>query len=140
MMASSLLFSSVLKVEHKIRVSFIVLLGMGVSSLFCGSISATYIGWFFFTGCCICLGAFGNVHTIPLTAYMQENISPEKMGRTFSVFTLISSVTMPIGLIFSSPLAEKVGVNIWFLISGFCMIMLTVLVVIRYVLKARSKK
>lgn len=48
--------------------------------------------------------------------------------------------SMLIGLIFSSSIAEKVGVNIWFLISGFCMIMLTVLVVIRYVLKARSKK
>lgn len=67
---------------------------------------------------------------------MLENISPEKMGRAFSVLTLISSV----GLIFSSSIAEKVGVNIWFLISGFCMIMLTVLVVIRYILKARSKK
>ena len=65
---------------------------------------------------------------------MLENISPEKMGRAFSVLTML------IGLIFSSSIAEKVGVNIWFLISGFCMIMLTVLVVIRYVLKARSKK
>ena len=67
---------------------------------------------------------------------MLENISPEKMGRAFSILTLISSVTMLIGLIFSSSIAEKVGVNIWFLISGFCMIMLTVLVVIRYILKA----
>ena len=132
MMVSSLLFSSVLKINRKIRVSFIGLFAMGVMSLICGVISPTYAGWFFFAGSCICLGASGNVHTIPLTAYMQETISPDKMGRAFSVLTLISSVTMPIGLLFSSPIAEKVGVNVWFFISGLCMIMLTTGVSIRY--------
>ena len=71
MMVSSLLFSGVLKINRKIRVSFIGLFGMGMMSLLCGIIPPTYVGWFFFAGCCICLGASGNVHTIPLTAYMQ---------------------------------------------------------------------
>ena len=140
MMASSLLFSSVLKIIRKIRVSFIGLFGMGVMSLICGIIPQTYAGWFFFAGGCICLGASGNVHTIPLTAYMQETISPEKMGRAFSVLTLISSVTMPIGLLFSSPIAEKVGVNVWFFISGLCMIILTAGVLILYSERCRRKK
>ena len=132
MMVSSLLFSSVLKVNQKIRVSFIGLFGMGVMSLICGIIPPTYAGWFFFVGGCLCLGASGNVHTIPLTAYMQETISPEKMGRAFSVLTLISSMTMPIGLLFSSPIAEKVGVAGWFFISGLSMIVLTAGVLILY--------
>ena len=132
MMVSSLLFSSVLKVNQKIRVSFIGLFGMGVMSLICGIIPPTYAGWFFFVGGCLCLGASGNVHTIPLTAYMQETISPEKMGRAFSVLTLISSMTMPIGLLFSSPIAEKVGVVGWFFISGLSMIVLTAGVLILY--------
>ena len=85
MMVSSLLFSSVLKINRKIRVSFIGLFAMGVMSLICGIIPPAYVGWFFFAGSCICLGASGNVHTIPLTAYMQETISPDKMGRAFSV-------------------------------------------------------
>ena len=38
MMVSSLLFSSVLKIERKIRVSFIGLLGMGIASVVCGVI------------------------------------------------------------------------------------------------------
>ena len=121
MMASSLLFSSVLKVNRKIRVSFIGLFAMGAVSLICGTIPPTYAGWFFFAGSCIGLGASGNVHTIPLTAYMQETISPDKMGRAFSVLTLISSVTMPFGLLFSSPIAEKVGVNVWFFVFSYRM-------------------
>ena len=140
MMVSSLLFSSVLKINRKIRVSFIGLFGMGVISLLCGIIPPVYAGWFFFAGSCICLGASGNVHTIPLTAYMQESISPDKMGRAFSVLTLISSVTMPIGLLFSSPIAERVGVNVWFFISGLCMIALTTGVSIRYAAECRREK
>lgn len=140
MMLSSLLFSSVLKVERKIRVSFIGLFGMGIASVICGVIPSVYIGWFFFAASCICLGAAGNVHTIPLTAYIQETVSPEKMGRAFSVLTFISSVTMPVGLLFSSPIAEKVGVNVWFFISGLCMIALTTLVLIRYAAKYRRQE
>lgn len=140
MMVSSLLFSGILKVERKIRVSFIGLLGMGIASVICGVIPSVYIGWFFFAASCICLGAAGNVHTIPLTAYIQETVAPEKMGRAFSVLTLISSVTMPVGLLFSSPIAEKVGVNVWFFISGLCMLALTTLVLIRYAAKHRRQE
>lgn len=139
MIVSSLLFSSVLKVKRKIRVSFIGLFGMGIMSAICGVIPPVYIGWFFFVVSCIGLGASGNVHTIPLTAYIQETVAPERMGRAFSVLTLISSITMPIGLLFSSPIAEKVGVNVWFFISGISMIALTTIIVIRYAIKWKSK-
>jgi len=64
----------------------------------------------------------------------------KKVGRAFSVLTLISSVTMPIGLLFSSPIAEKVGVNVWFFISGLCMIALTTLVMIRFAAKHRKQE
>lgn len=132
MIASSLLFSSVLKVKRKIRASFIGLFGMGILSAICGIIPSAYVGWFLFALCCVGLGVSGNVHTIPLTAYIQETVAPEKMGRAFSMLTLISSVAMPIGLLFSSPIAEKAGVNVWFFISGLCMLILTTFVFIRY--------
>lgn len=140
MIVSSLLFSSVLKVERKIRVSFIGLLGVGIASVICGVIPPVYIGWFFFAASCMCLGVAENVHTIPLTAYIQETVAPKKMGRAFSVLTLISSVPMPVGLLFSSPIAEKVGVNVWFFISGLCMLTLTTLVLIRYAAKHRRQE
>lgn len=73
------------------------------------------------------------MHTIPMTAYIQETVASEKMGRVFSVLTLISSVTMPIGLLFGSPIAEKIGVNMWFFVSGICMVALTTIVVIFFI-------
>lgn len=140
MIISSLLFSSVLKVERKISVSFAGLFGMGLMAAICGIIPPVYAGWFFFAASCICLGASGNVHTIPLTAYVQETVAPEKMGRVFSVLTLISSVTMPIGLLFSSPIAEKVGVNVWFFVSGISMAAITAIVMIRFITTQRRNR
>lgn len=135
MMVSSLLFSSVLNVKRKIRASFSGLFGMGISAAICGVIPPVYIGWFFFAIACICLGASGNVHSIPLTEYIQETVAPEKMGRAFSVLTLISSVTMPIGLLVSSPIAEIVGVNAWFFISGVSIVLITAAVLVCYRMK-----
>ena len=65
MIISSLLFSSVLKVNRKIRISYIGLLAMGVISAACGMLPAVFWGWILFAILCVELGAFGNVHTIP---------------------------------------------------------------------------
>lgn len=140
MMASSLLFSSVLKIKRKIRTSFIGLLGMGISAAICGMLPPVYAGWIFFAATCICLGASGNIHTIPLTAYIQETVAAEKMGRAFSVLTLISSVTMPVGLLISSPIAEKVGVNTWFFISGVSMVLITTFILLFRQIKEKAYK
>ena len=81
MIASSLLFSSVLKIKRKIRVSFIGLLGMGAVSAACGILPSVFVGWILFAILCVGLGASGNVHSIPLTAYIQKTVEAEKMGR-----------------------------------------------------------
>ncbi len=130
MIGSSLLFARFLRIREKIRVSFYGLFLMGAAALLCGSIPPVYAGWFLFTAGCILLGAGSNVHTIPLNAYIQETMAPEKMGRAFSVITMISSVSMPAGLLVSSPIAEIVGVNSWFQISGILMLLVTVLLYI----------
>lgn len=131
MMAAALLFGSVLKVKRKIGVSYIGLLGLGVTSMICGLVPPVFTGWVIFTVTCCFMGAFGNVHAIPMTAYMQETIAPEKMGRAFSLLALISSLAMPVGLLVGSPIAEKVGVHTWFLISGVGMLLI-VLAIIAY--------
>ena len=140
MLLSSLLFSSILKVKRNIRVSYIGLFGMGITSALCGMIPPIFTGWIFFAVLCMGLGASGNVHTIPMTAYIQETVEVRKMGRAFSVLTLISSITMPVGLLFSSPIAEKLGVNVWFFISGIAIIIITVTILLFYYLKYQNKR
>ena len=139
MILTSLFFAFGCQVKRKIRVSFLGLWAMGVMSAVCGIIPPTDIGWFCFAAACAGLGAAGNIHAIPLTAYIQETVASDKMGRAFSVLTLISSAAMPIGLLFSSPIAERVGVSAWFFISGICMLGLTVAVVLRAVAAEKTR-
>ncbi len=124
MMGAALLFGSVWKVKRKIAVSYIGLAGLGVTSAICGLLPPIFAGWLIFAGTCLLMGAFGNVHSIPLIAYMQETIAPEKMGRAFSLMALIGSLSMPVGLLIASPIAEKVGVRAWFLVSGIGMMVI----------------
>lgn len=137
MIVVSLLFASILKIRHKIRTSFLALIVLGFVSVLCGLIPSTITGWFVFTGLCVLLGAMENVHMIPLTAYIQETVIPEKMGRVFSAMTLVSSVTMPLGMLIGSPIAEKTGISVWFLISGICMLVLIGIVLVLYIKSAK---
>lgn len=40
------------------------------------------------------------------------------MGCAFSILPLIASLTMSLGLLISSSIAEKIGVHVWFFVSG----------------------
>ena len=140
MILSSLLFSSVWKVRRNIGVSYAGLFGMGFGAALCGVLPPCYGGWFVFALGCALLGAAGNVHLVPLTAYIQKSVAPEKMGRAFSVLTLISSVTMPVGLLISSPIAETAGVAVWFLLSGIAIMALAAGVFLLDSWKERRKK
>lgn len=137
MLASSLIFSAMSGLERKIRLSYAGLFGMGIISAICGIVPPVFAGWIMFAVLCAGLGASGNVHTIPLNAYIQETVNKEKMGRAFSVLTLISSITMPAGLLLSSPIAEKLGVDAWFFISGIAISILAAVVLGIYKYKYR---
>lgn len=118
MMTAAFLFGSVIKVKRHLLFSYVGLLGIGVVSAIGGVLPPDMWAWFIFALICGVMGAFGNVYSIPLIAYMQTTIPAEKMGRAFALITLVASLSMPLGLLIGSPIAEKVGVNIWFLVSG----------------------
>ena len=122
MLVSAALFGSVVKVRRHLLVTYLGLLGLGITSVISGLLPPTMAAWCVFAVTCGFMGAFGNVYSIPLTAYLQETIDPEKMGRAFSVLTLMASVAMPLGLAIASPLAEMTGVSSWFLIAGLGMV------------------
>ncbi len=118
MMIASFLLGSVIRVNRKIVVAYIGLLGTAAASFVGGILPPTMFGWVIFMIACGLMGGFMNVFNIPIVAYMQETIAPEKMGRAFSLLSLSGSVAMPVGLLIGSPIAEKVGVHTWFAITG----------------------
>jgi len=125
MMASAILLSSRLRVKNKLKTAYVGLGVMGIAVLFCGLLPSSLIACWLFIFACAFIGGGGNIHTIPLTAYMHETISREKMGRAFSLLSVTSSVTMPIGLAIASPVAEIIGISKWFFISGIGICLIT---------------
>ena len=101
------------------------MLGVGITSAIGGLLPPDMWAWLIFALACGVMGAFGNVHSIPLIAYMQTTIPAEKMGRAFSLIALAASLSMPVGLLIASPVAETVGVNVWFLLSGVGTVLIT---------------
>jgi DHA3 family macrolide efflux protein-like MFS transporter len=63
-------------------------------------------------------GFFLPVISTAQTVYVQETVSPEIMGRVFSVIQLIMSAAMPVAILFFGPLADIVRVETILLISG----------------------
>lgn len=61
------------------------------------------------------------------TAFIQEKIQAEYLGRVFGLFGSMMSLAMPVGLIVSGILAEIIGVNTWFMLSGLAIICLGLL-------------
>ncbi len=125
MMVAAFLFSSVIKVKQHLLFSYIGMLGVGITSAIGGLLPPDMWAWLIFALACGVMGAFGNVHSIPLIAYMQTTIPAEKMGRAFSLIALAASLSMPVGLLIASPVAETVGVNVWFLVSGVGTVLIT---------------
>ena len=125
MMIAAFLFGNVIKVKQHLLFSYFGMFGVGAVSAIGGALPPEMWAWFVFALLCGVMGAFGNVHSIPLIAYMRETIPAEKMGRAFALISLTASLSMPVGLLIASPIAEKVGVNIWFLISGIGTVFVT---------------
>lgn len=125
MMVAAFLFSSVIKVKQHLLFSYVGMLGVGITSAIGGLLPPEMWAWLIFALACGVMGAFGNVHSIPLIAYMQTTIPAEKMGRAFSLIALAASLSMPVGLLIASPVAETVGVNVWFLLSGIGTVLVT---------------
>lgn len=70
-----------------------------------------------FIVCCTAMGIAAPFYGVQ-NAIFQETIKPEYLGRVFSLLTSAASFAMPLGLLISGPLAEKFGVEKWFVICG----------------------
>lgn len=89
---------------------------MGASLIISGLLPDN--GFLIFVLCCIGMGLSVPFYSGVQTALFQDKIQPEYLGRVFSINGSMVSLAMPVGLILSGLLADKIGINNWFLISG----------------------
>ena len=54
----------------------------------------------------------------PMGALLQARIAPEMQGRVFSVMGSLMTILSPSALLIAGPLADRLGVQIWFIAGG----------------------
>ncbi|MEA4969666.1 MAG: MFS transporter [Candidatus Pelethousia sp.] len=113
------------KAKNPLAISYLGLLGLGLTSLFCGLLPATAWAFWVFMILCGLMGGCGNVYSIPYMATLQRSIPPEAQGRVFSLIGSLMSLAMPVGLLLSGPAAERIGVHGWFFITGAAVCLIT---------------
>ena len=90
--------------------------------------------------CTLLLGVLPNfwVYLIPMGVFgiampyfntaaavlIQEHVDPDYLGRVFSIFTMLTTSMMPLGMLLYGPLAEVVRIEVLLLITGAMMTLL----------------
>ena len=75
-------------------------------------------GFIAFAACCLAMGFSAPFYSTVQTAMFQQMIEPQYLGRVFSLTGSLLSLVMPLGLVISGLLADRIGVPLWFLVSG----------------------
>ncbi|MDR2976164.1 MAG: MFS transporter [Streptococcaceae bacterium] len=106
------------KFKDRYWIIFMGFAAVGICMFASGLFPGTRVFFWIFAVINLIAGTFFMGSQGPFFAIVQESIVPEKMGRVMSVMGLVQNVGGPIGLMFSTPLAEKIGVTGMFTLSG----------------------
>jgi DHA3 family macrolide efflux protein-like MFS transporter len=94
------------------------LFGGAVGLLITGLAPAAFF-WLGFAGLLL-FGFMNPITNGPLMAIMQSAVPPEMQGRVFTTMGSFAALASPIGMALAGPLADVLGVQFWFVISGVC--------------------
>jgi DHA3 family macrolide efflux protein-like MFS transporter len=62
----------------------------------------------------------------PAMVMMQSAVEPEFMGRVLSVFTMVGSVMMPLGMLIFGPIADRINIDIMLIGTGIAIALLVI--------------
>jgi DHA3 family macrolide efflux protein-like MFS transporter len=54
----------------------------------------------------------------PIMAVLQATVEPEMQGRVFTLLSSAASAMSPLGLSIAGPVADAVGVRVWYIAGG----------------------
>jgi DHA3 family macrolide efflux protein-like MFS transporter len=103
---------------------------IGVSSVVTGVMIALLGVWRDFGPYLACMAFSGIVQIYsqaPSMTLLQERVAPEFLGRVMSVFTMIGSLAMPVGIMVFGPMADVVSIDSLMIGTGAAIVVLGVL-------------
>jgi DHA3 family macrolide efflux protein-like MFS transporter len=111
--------------KKKIITSMSGLIGIGI-----GAAAIGLAGQDQFYIMLIAVGAMGLSLPIAngaMSAVMMAQVAPDLQGRVFGTIGSLAGIMMPIGLAIAGPVAERFGLQIWYLVAGFACVAMALL-------------
>ena len=91
------------------------IVGLAPANAFPVALGAMFFAWF-----------MNPIANGSLMAVLQVIVPAEMQGRVFTLLQSAAGAMIPLGLVLAGPLAEVLGVQIWFLVAGFAMAVMAV--------------
>jgi len=122
--------------KNRLHTYFIAFIFIGIGTIGLGIPFNfwVYIGFWAF------VGFFISVGSPVMVALIQEKVAPDFIGRIFSVFGLIQTASLPLGMLLFGPLSDVFDVSHIILLSGVGMVLISVLVLFKKKLIANGLK
>jgi MFS transporter, DHA3 family, macrolide efflux protein len=102
--------------RRQILTSLVGLLGLGLSTLVIGLTPAA--SFILALGGMFAVGLMMPIVNGPILALLQGLVAPEMQGRVFTLLSSFASAASPLGLAVAGPVADALGVRLWFVLGG----------------------
>ena len=125
--------------KNRVATSLIGVIGIGLGVLIFGLAPANLF-WLAVVGMAF-TGFMSPIANGPLQAIMQSKIEPEMQGRVMGLINSLCAMMMPISLLIAAPVAELVGLRVWYWVGGGLVMLIGVgLCLVPEVLHLESRK
>ena len=111
--------------KRRILTTLLGLLGMGVGTLLLGLAPSTAFG--LALGAMLFVGLMNPITNGPVNAIFQSSVEPEMQGRVFTLIGSACQAMSPLGMAIAGPVADKFGVQSWFLIGGTTCVLMSLI-------------
>lgn len=102
--------------ERRIITTLCGLVGMGTGILMMGLAPASLFAMA--VGGILLAGLMMSLTNGPIMAITQAAVAPEMQGRVFTLIGSLTAAMSPVGLVIAGPVADLLGVRVWYLAGG----------------------
>jgi DHA3 family macrolide efflux protein-like MFS transporter len=110
--------------SRKILTSMVGLMGMGAGTLILALAPSSVI--FLAVGGAMLVGLMTPITMGPFFALIQSTVEPDMQARIFSFLSSVGTGIAPLGLMIAGPVADRAGIQTWFLLGGILCIFMAV--------------
>lgn len=109
--------------KNRLVTYFISYIALGLGTVALG----IPFNFYFYISMWAFVGFFIALSSPLLVGLIQEKVDPSYIGRVFSVFGFINTVSLPLGMLFFGPMSDVVDISLIILISGIGMVLLAII-------------